>query len=723
MRNRAETALSFSTAALVASGFLALIAAELYDLSILLLPAILYLLKPLGEWLDGDLGITVRRAYRGFTTTIAVFFTVAWFLWVKTFDLFPTVIWLVIFIIGHKLVHKKTRRDYYQLFLMCFFLLACACATEPGATIGPVLFLFLLSAVVSFVLLEIWSENDQAAQAVPTGVVQIGSPLTWDLLKQPSLLRHGFGLWTLAVFIGCFMVLIGLFMFTPRMEAGFLHREGETPAQTGVSGSVDLDRSGPIFPDTSLIFQARFPEEPDGRYDGPLYWRVITYHSFSGRGWERLPVMSDFMDRAQQPDFYPYADGELSRSRLGRGPLTKQEVFLNEIPVSGLPALSIPQRIRCAIPVTWHTDRDFTVLLLQPRANLSYEAWSEVDEPGPEALRPATMAYSRVMNRQTYRILTRHLLSPEVEDLARRLTADAANPYDKAKAVENWLRSGEFLYTLVIPETHSGNPVDDFILRTRTGHCELFASAMALMLRSLGIPTRVVGGYYGGLWMEGDQAYVVRNDMAHLWVEAYLVDHGWVRFDPSPVTDDTFSLPSWTVKLEYLGLRLQFLWHQHVVRYQGGLSRDTLQRIVAKLGAVIPRVGDSDLRGGPYSIRVLGTWAVLILVPLGAFSGLFFLTRRRRFLRHGRVFQLSEDQKRATRLYHRLKRRLARRGMTCSGKTAEEVLAELRDSPQVHWPCVRTVVEAYNLGRFGGQPLPRARYLALVKSLRTLYTP
>jgi transglutaminase-like putative cysteine protease len=72
-----------------------------------------------------------------------------------------------------------------------------------------------------------------------------------------------------------------------------------------------------------------------------------------------------------------------------------------------------------------------------------------------------------------------------------------------------------------------------FFTEVRRGHCELFASAMALAVRSLGIPARVVTGYLGGEWDPQNHSYLVREGMAHLWVEVLFPQYGWVPFDPS----------------------------------------------------------------------------------------------------------------------------------------------------------------------------------------------
>ncbi|HEX3508842.1 MAG TPA: transglutaminase domain-containing protein [Candidatus Dormibacteraeota bacterium] len=129
----------------------------------------------------------------------------------------------------------------------------------------------------------------------------------------------------------------------------------------------------------------------------------------------------------------------------------------------------------------------------------------------------------------------------DVMDRIHQLALDIANkanaktPYEKAKAIESYLRStGGFTYTLTPPRTPEGaDPIDFFLFTSKKGYCEFFATAMGDMLRSLGIPTRLVNGFGPGLFDLATHAYVVREDDAHTWVESYFPGYGWIPFEPT----------------------------------------------------------------------------------------------------------------------------------------------------------------------------------------------
>ncbi len=120
-----------------------------------------------------------------------------------------------------------------------------------------------------------------------------------------------------------------------------------------------------------------------------------------------------------------------------------------------------------------------------------------------------------------------------LERLAREVTHNATSIFAKALAIEKYLRTN-YQYSLDIPESAGASVVEDFLFRTRRGHCEYFATAMALLLRAIDIPSRVVNGYYSTEWNNIAGMFTVRQRDAHSWVEAYFDGYGWMTFDPTP---------------------------------------------------------------------------------------------------------------------------------------------------------------------------------------------
>jgi hypothetical protein len=160
------------------------------------------------------------------------------------------------------------------------------------------------------------------------------------------------------------------------------------------------------------------------------------------------------------------------------------------------------------------------------------------------------------------------LNTSQLLQLAREWTEGTGdNPYRMAVAIEARLKN-TFQYSLV--QSSRGNFIEDFLLRTRSGHCEYFATSMAILLRLLGVPTRVANGYYSTEWDEVNSTYIVRQKDAHAWVEVYLGDeHGWMTFDPTPAAGVSRSVAEnpisrrWREFMDSLRLR----WYRNVIDF------------------------------------------------------------------------------------------------------------------------------------------------------------
>jgi transglutaminase-like putative cysteine protease len=124
-------------------------------------------------------------------------------------------------------------------------------------------------------------------------------------------------------------------------------------------------------------------------------------------------------------------------------------------------------------------------------------------------------------------------LDARIAGLALSTTARAVTRYDKAATLENFLKT-KYSYTLDLAGKPGRDPLAHFLFETRAGHCEYFASAMTVMLRTLGIPAREVNGFLPGEYNDLGGDYIVRASDAHSWVEAYFPGNGWIVFDPTP---------------------------------------------------------------------------------------------------------------------------------------------------------------------------------------------
>ena len=271
--------------------------------------------------------------------------------------------------------------------------------------------------------------------------------------------------------------------------------------------------------------------------------------------------------------------------------------------------------------------------------------------------------------------------------LARDLVAGASNPYEATRAIEGHLRSG-YDYSPDVPE--DAYPLPAFLFEDRSGYCQQFAGAMGLMLRMVGIPSRVVSGFAPGSLDQERGVYEVRDTDAHSWVEVYFRGVGWVTFDPTPAAAPAASQGSGT------GFGGFFRGRGSVADEEGG-PRPSLERDFVG-GEAAPVRSDGGVGG------VIVVAALAAGVALGAVA-LVAIRRRRRELEAGSL---------AERQLTELHGALARLGWRLPGTTT---LADLERRFRADRPDVARYAAALRAHRFAPDP-PRAPGSAARRALR-----
>jgi hypothetical protein len=197
---------------------------------------------------------------------------------------------------------------------------------------------------------------------------------------------------------------------------------------------------------------------------------------------------------------------------------------------------------------------------------LSYTAYSDLSAPtGDELETDLSMEYPPQVSSRNLQLPA--LLDERVRELARSLTAGAPSPYEKARRIELFFKES-FGYSLNPPRQDTSlDPVTDFVLNTRVGHCELFATSMALMLRAEGVPCRLVNGFQMGEYNDISQTYRIKQRDAHSWVEVYFSGQKtWVEFDPTPSSGiNDYGLASGYGDLRKALEAMQVFWIRYVV--------------------------------------------------------------------------------------------------------------------------------------------------------------
>ena len=155
-------------------------------------------------------------------------------------------------------------------------------------------------------------------------------------------------------------------------------------------------------------------------------------------------------------------------------------------------------------------------------------------------------------------------VDPRVPQLAAQITTSAGTISTKPLPLRTISRT-RFGYTLQLPRTPVKDPIANFLFERKQGHCEYFASSMAVMLRTIGIPSRVVNGFRTDEFNDLTGNYVVRAKDAHSWVEAYFPGYGWQTFDPTPAGNGG-TPQGWDRLALYVDAMASF-WRDWVVSY------------------------------------------------------------------------------------------------------------------------------------------------------------
>src|SRR5437660_7799703 len=317
--------------------------------------------------------------------------------------------------------------------------------------------------------------------------------------------------------------------------------------------------------------------------------------------------------------------------------------------------------------------RDSTDTLLNP-----YHNYTGIRYSGVSLLPPMNAAKLRAASTEyPDKIISTYLqlpaaLDPRIPQLAREITKNAATPFDKAVAIEYHLRN-RFTYTLNLTGKPGDDPLAHFLFETRAGHCEYFASAMTIMLRTLGIPSREVNGFLPGEYNDLGGDYIVRASDAHSWVEVYFPGMDWQTFDPTPAAPANET--GFLTRLAQFADWMEITWSEWVIGYdfahQLALAQN-LQRDSRNWSESArnwferkQRAGKRWMKSWQLQRGVLGYLLPVALVLFLAalrFNVLAELSRRVRLffqLRGSKVVRA--DPQLASRLYAELLRMLARR--------------------------------------------------------------
>src|SRR5687768_17950829 len=417
---------------------------------------------------------------------------------------------LIVFLSAVKLVQVKKDRDWVFLYLISFFEVLLAAGLSFSPVFLGTLTLYLLCVLSTIIAFEIHKGKRSMPEAETrllvapdSRIFNVSRPRS---RRQVETTRLPWVALTLMLLI--FVLALPLFLIAPRSGAAAFLRGGTGLSNfVGFSETVNLGEIGPLKRDNAVVMHVRVEGTPAGK---PLRWRGIALDEYTGRGRRKSQVARRTEQKTSERGLLQLGTTEA----LNR--VTAQTVFLEPIESPVLFAATRPIAIQ----------GDFQVLRVDAEGSiqvrklgfdrLMYKALSDMTEPDVATLQRDRQRYPASVERY---LQLPDSLDPRIEARANAMVvnAHARNRYDVAKAIETQLQQ-DYGYSLDMKAT-GPDPLADFLFNVQAGHCEYFSTAMAVMLRTHGIPARVVNGFLPGEYNDAADVYTVRQSDAHSWVE------------------------------------------------------------------------------------------------------------------------------------------------------------------------------------------------------------
>jgi transglutaminase-like putative cysteine protease len=612
-------------------------------------------------------------------------------------DFLVAAVHLTFFLVSVIVLRARTRRDFFFVKLSALLMMTAACVLAYSISY----FVFFaafgfcgLLAQLSGQLLASMADQTRLARG-STGAV------AGRLLKLGGL-----------IFIGVLSVAGVLFLILPRTALAMIqHWTPDRVRLPGFANEVRLGQIGEIQLRHTPVMHVRFRASALT----PLKWRGSGLTRFDGKRW-----YNDY--RIDDP--LPVEDLRLRlTSPVRNAPPSSRVDFEVQLKDATGDVLFFPgslEMLYVNAPYVYRTAADSYRLGRGQGRGARYGGVGLIETAGQVASSERSLS-----PRQRAEYLQLPPMDPRIAALAASLAAGSPGQHQIARRFEQYLRS-TYQYAIEPVKEEIPEPVAYFLFERKAGHCEYFASAMTVMLRTMGIASRVVTGFQTGVYNPLTGWHLIRASDAHSWVEAFVEGHGWTTFDPTPAAPPADSQSVLATAGLYWDAAEVF-WQEWVMSYdldrQFALAERAGQGSRA-LSESWARTWQGLRRGLVDVVQRWWRWVAGILA-----AGLLLFRLRHWFRREcagawtafqhrRRILRGTAMGSDATLLYQKMLATLARRGVEKPGwMTASEFARTIDNAP------ARTLVSeftrTYEEARFGGRVGSAPRLVALLEQLRS----
>jgi protein-glutamine gamma-glutamyltransferase len=610
---------------------------------------------------------------------------------------------LILFLSAVKLFQRKHDRDWFFLYLISFFTVLLAAGLTASPVFLGVLILYLLCALSTIVAFEIQKARKKVTATQTRLLVppdsKLFQKLPMRLWRRRYLETRRLPLVSVGLLILIVILALPFFLIAPRTASSALRRGGDgVSGFVGFSDSVTLGQIGQLKRNDEIFMRVRIDEfgsVPPAR----LRWRGVALDSFTGKAWKKSAVAERFGKKESESGLFQIG------TTASLAHLTMQTFFMEPVDTPVLFGAPRVVAVRGNLPFVRVDSEGAVQTRAHDQERVVYRVYSDTTEPSATVLRNDRLQY--LVESARYWELPANL-DPRIRALTRDVIqqSEARTWYDAARAIESHLRD-KYGYSLEM-KAGGADPLADFLFNVKQGHCEYFATAMAVMLRTQGVATRLVNGFLPGEYNEASGAFTVRQSDAHSWVEVYFPEtKSWVTFDPTPSAGRAATTRSgFAGMLSKYSEALELMWFQYVVGYDKQEQRSLVTSARNKLFD-LQRGSVNKFAQARAALPGLAGPILLGATSLFGLMATVLLTRRvQRFgWRRGlKVWQGGEESE-ATRVefYERLLKALEKQG----------IKRELYETPLEFASAIgvneaRDITNAYNRVRFGEEKLSEA---------------
>lgn len=427
-----------------------------------------------------------------------------------------------------RLAHRRTATEHLHIVAIAMLHLLAGTLLSTGLDYAVVFLGFVIVTpwMLSLTHLRGEIERQHTSAAELEGPP---SPRLLRVLQSKNLATSGFLAASSLLSLPLFAITATFFLVFPRVGLGVLtFGDASGPTTAGFGNTVDLGHFGTIRDDPTVVARVFGSHPASGEpLEAAIRLRGTSFSDYDGVAWTRPPSPGVRREGTYLP-VELFARHVRRPSEVGvrivLEPLDEPVLFLPP----GTTALRVTSRVESGVDVA-------RAIVIRPGVDVRL---AEPDGVGPEYTALTSPKLTTIPEVIDDAMRVQLLRVPRGLERVARLSASivpqGASPAEAASRIEAYLRdSGRLRYSLTTTSPGRTNPLVHFLFTSHTGHCEFFATAMAVMLRSQGIPARNVTGFLGGRWNPYGGYYAIRQGDAHSWVEAY-IDGEFHTFDPTP---------------------------------------------------------------------------------------------------------------------------------------------------------------------------------------------